>query len=454
MLSQLISLIQGHDTRARAMRSSLLVGVGFGASNLLRLISNLIMSRLLFPEAFGLMSIVLIFLTGIAMLSDLGLNVSIVQNSRGEEPDFLNTAWSLQIIRGAILSLLSCLLAYPISIIYDQPQLLTLIPIAGLTALIQGFTTTKVALANRHLQLGVQTSVDIGSQVIGLISTVIFAWITGSVWALVIGYLISALVKVAAQHYLLKGPSNRWLIRPELAFELVHFGKYIFLSSAAGFLTNQSDRAILGGFVSLSDLGIFAIAFIFSNLALELCRAIGGQIVFPLFCKYPTIDNIPNRINVLKARKLVLYATIAVCGIITIVSVPMINFLYDSRYKDAGPILALLGFTITTQIFSSNYDGCYLNTGNSKQHFYIVSIQAFLQLISAGFLISQYGLLGAIFASAATMLISYPYRAYVAHKNGAWDPLTDLSILAVGWSCTLVSIFIWFSEIHEFLDRI
>jgi hypothetical protein len=63
---------------------------------------DLILTRLLFPEAFGLMALVQVFMGGLQMFSDLGVNMSIIQSKRGEDPDFLNTAWTFQILRGLI----------------------------------------------------------------------------------------------------------------------------------------------------------------------------------------------------------------------------------------------------------------------------------------------------------------------------------------------------------------
>ncbi|MBN8842307.1 MAG: oligosaccharide flippase family protein [Sphingomonadales bacterium] len=447
MQFSLNEFLKGDGTRARALRSSAILVFGFGSSNVLRLASNLVLARLLFPEAFGLMSLVYVFLTGLAMFSDLGLNLSIIQNKRGEEPEFLNTAWTLQIIRGVILWLCACALAYPAALIYGEPQLALLLPVVGLTAIIQGFTTTKIALANRNLQIGVQVSTDLASQVVTLIVTAVMAWFTGSVWSLVVGSLVGAVLKVVAQHLTLKGPPNRWHWDRELAWDMIHFGKYIFLSSIAGFLINQSDRAILGGYISLTDLGIFMVGFMFATVPVELARAAGSQIVFPLFSKFPPAQSADNRAKVLKARRLILLATVALSGLLSLVSVPMVELLYDERYHKAGPILALLGFTVTAQIATSNYDGSYLGSGDSKQHFYLISAQAAVQVVTSFLLISRFGILGAIFAVGLTMLLAYPLRARVVHKYGAWDPKADLATLALGWGCALLSLWIWWAQV-------
>ena len=74
--------------------------IGHGGSQGLRLVSNVILSRMLFPQAFGLMAIVRLVLNGLELLSDAGVAFSIIRDRRGDEPSFLNTAWTIQIIRG------------------------------------------------------------------------------------------------------------------------------------------------------------------------------------------------------------------------------------------------------------------------------------------------------------------------------------------------------------------
>jgi O-antigen/teichoic acid export membrane protein len=73
----------------------------FGGNNALRLGSNLILTRLLFPEAFGLMALVQVFLTGLQMFSDFGLQASVIRSSPRRGSGFLHTAWTVQILRGA-----------------------------------------------------------------------------------------------------------------------------------------------------------------------------------------------------------------------------------------------------------------------------------------------------------------------------------------------------------------
>ena len=111
---------------------------GYGASQAFRLLSNLVLARLLAPEHFGLIAIVTVFMIALAMFSDVGIGPNIIQSERGEDEDFLNTAWTVQIIRGFLLWFACLVLAWPMSIFYKQPDLALLIPVSGLVAIISG----------------------------------------------------------------------------------------------------------------------------------------------------------------------------------------------------------------------------------------------------------------------------------------------------------------------------
>lgn len=436
-------LLRGEGTRARASRSTAIVVAGFAGSNALRLISNLLLARLLVPEAFGLMSLIMVFLAGIAMFSDLGINLSIIQNEHGGERHFLDTAWTMQFLRGIFVWLALCLVAYPASIFYGENQLVYLLPVAGFTAVIQGMATTKVALANRNLQIGVQVISDLASQTFTLIVTIALAIIVGGVWALVIGSIFGAILKVSVQHFAIKGPMNRWKIDKESFFEIIKFGKYIFPSSIAGFFVNQSDRAILGKYISLADLGVFVIAFMFSNIPLDLAKAVGSKIMLPLYSKFPVRHDPGSRKKIFKARRAIISVCTVISGFLSLFSMKIIETLYDVRYSGAGVIMTVFGFTISLQIASSNYDGSYLSAGDSKSQLKLTLFQAFFQVMTSLFLISHFGVIGAIFSMALTMILVYPLRAIIVHRYGAWDPIADLCTVAFGWSVASFACWFW-----------
>src|SRR6516162_3623745 len=89
--------------KQRALRAGGWTIVGYGIAQVIRLGSNLIMTRLLVPEMFGVMAIATMVTVILTLLSDIGLQVNIVQSRPGDDPSFLDTAWVVSIVRGLTL---------------------------------------------------------------------------------------------------------------------------------------------------------------------------------------------------------------------------------------------------------------------------------------------------------------------------------------------------------------
>ena len=142
-MNRISSLFQGSNLRARAIRSSVLTVGGFGASQVIRFASNLILTRLLFPEAFGMMALVMVFIQGLYQFSDVGVGPAIMQSKRGDDPHFLNTAWTIQAGRGVLLWLAASVLAYPMALIYGEAQLMQLLPVDGRDVLFHNTSQTR-----------------------------------------------------------------------------------------------------------------------------------------------------------------------------------------------------------------------------------------------------------------------------------------------------------------------
>src|SRR5258708_38763796 len=107
----------------RLVRGSVWALVGHGGSQVLRLAGNLVLWRALYAEAFGLMAIVNVFMLGLWMFSDVGIGPSIIQNERGDDPKYLHTAWTIQVVRGFALFAIAALASVPLARFYHEPAL-------------------------------------------------------------------------------------------------------------------------------------------------------------------------------------------------------------------------------------------------------------------------------------------------------------------------------------------
>ena len=237
-----------------ALNSAAWTMVGFVLMQILRFTSNLILARLLYPEVFGLMALVNAFIIGVHMFTDVGIGPSIIQSPRGDDEDFYNTAWTVQICRGWGLWLALTALAWPVGLFYENADLSWLLVVAGAGETIRAFNSTAVFTLSRRLIRGRLVALEVATYGISVTITIIWIWFYPTVWALVIGGVISCSIEMVLSHLLLPGYRNRPRWEPRAVHELLHFGKWIFLSSLFTFLAGQADRLIVGK-VSLEKLG-------------------------------------------------------------------------------------------------------------------------------------------------------------------------------------------------------
>jgi O-antigen/teichoic acid export membrane protein len=411
-----------------AIRGTVWTIASYGTSQLLRLGSNLILSRLLFPELFGLMALVHIFISGLHLFSDIGVGPNIIQNKRGDDPVFLNTAWTLQVIRSIGIWLCCVLIALPVANFYDNPQLLWLIPLVGLNTIISGFNSTALYTLNRHMAINQVTIFELGGQIISLAVMLIWAWLSPTIWALVVGALTSAMVQMVWSHQLIPETSNRFTWNQETAKEIFSFGKWIFLSTAITFFAEQADRLILSKLLSLEMLGIYGIALTFADIPRSLTFALGRKVIFPAVSKLTDLPRQTIRTKLLQNREPLLLLFVFSVSIFVCYGDLLVKVLYDDRYIDAAWMLPILGLGIWPRILCNMSEPSLFAIGK-PQYTTCGNLTRFL-CTSVGVLLgfSFRGVLGAIIAVALNDLCYYVIVNYGLWREGLDGLMQDLKV--------------------------
>jgi O-antigen/teichoic acid export membrane protein len=315
---------------------------GVAAGQTIRLGKSLILSRLLFPEAYGVMAIVWAVLTCLDLLSDVGLSPGIVRSPRGDDPYFLNTAWTMKSIRGTVLCGIVCAIAYPVSLFYHKPQLAFLLPVAGLTVLIEGLGSTNTYSCQRNMAYSRITMLELINEIVGLGVTIGWALIHPTVWALLGGAVAGRISQVLGSHILLPGIRNRFHWDPAAFSELANFGKWVFFSSAIYLLYFQGDRLLLGRFLDSKLLGVYSIAIMLSEAISGVINKLTDTVLFPALSRTAISDRNRLRSVLYKMRLGTDVLMIMPIGVLMMVGGVVVKLLYDSRYQDAGWMLQIL----------------------------------------------------------------------------------------------------------------
>jgi len=414
---------------ALAARGALWAILGYVAAMALRLGGNVILTRMLVEEAFGLMAIVNVVLVGLALFSDIGIGPSIIQNHR-DDARFLNTAWTLQVGRGVVLCLVAAALGVPLARAYDQPILAQLMPAAGVSALLAGFNSSKLFTLNRQLSVGWLTIIEIAAQAAGLVVMVTWALLAPSVWALVAGGIVVYSTKMLLSHVLLPGIRNRFAWDHDAACSVIRFGRWIFVSTVLTFLVGHADRLIFGALIPIALLGVYSIAQLIASFPSQALMNLAQTITFPLYSR--TWREGGDLVRVFrKARmKLLLLGGWALAGLVA-GGPTAIDLLYDERYRDAGWIVQMLAAggwfgvleATTGAALLAREQPHWVAAGSAGK---LVGMVAFIPL---GFLYA--GFTGALVGYAASELLRYAVSVTAATRGGLRSWPQDIALSGV-----------------------
>jgi O-antigen/teichoic acid export membrane protein len=427
--------------RQRVFKAGSWTLLGYGGGLVLRFVSNLVLTRLLFPEAFGLMALMYAILTGINMLTDLGLNQSIVRSVRGAEPAYANTAWTLQVAKGVLVALAMVATADVAAAHFEQPEMSQLMWGIALVALVTSFGSTGVAIATRNVELARLTQIDLVTQAIGIVATVLFAWWRPNVWALIWGNLVTSVLRVAASHLLLPGPKNRFAWDRSAARGIFSFGGWMMLSSTITFLLGEGSRLLSASLLDIRLIGLIGLAAALSLMTGNAIQQLAGRVLFPAYAEVARSNDRERLSRVVeKSRFTQILPSWGVSVLLCFAGGWLIDFLYDPRYADAGLVLRIQAAGLMVGILTSSYGGVLWSIGKMRMSTLLLAIQAvFLWCgMLAGFHLG--GPIGVLVGSAATGWLMYPVTAVVFAREGLWHPRLDLPILAASIAVTALMV--------------
>lgn len=417
---------------------------------MLRLGSNLILSRLLAPDAYGLITVIWTMLVALGLFSDMGIQRTVVQSPNAESGRFLNTAWTLQILRGAMLSLILLLVAVVFAVvggwgwlpqnqIYGDDRLPGMIGVMALFMAVNGFQSTRGYLAQRHMQQKVLSLMGLGVQAVSIVVCVLVAWLTRSHWTLVVGSLLPVVLARILERRLLKGPPERFEMDRDALNELLGQAKWLMPASALAFMAMHADRLILGGLIDAHTYGLYAIAYMLAGTATSVANVMVTNIAFPALSEVARTR--PHDMAKVLERFIWLFDAIFVTGFVALSMCGelVVDILYDERYTEVGwmlGILALGGIGFRSQLMEQ----CYL--AQARPHYTAMAQVCRLTMMVSSIYIGNRldGLHGVLIGLAISQGAGLPLAYYYRIRNGLYTLRSDALLVpaiavgvAAGW---------------------
>jgi O-antigen/teichoic acid export membrane protein len=417
----------GRSFRERVLRAGGWTLAGYAWTQGVRFATNLIMTRLLVPEMFGIMTAAMMVMFGLALFADLGLRHSVVQNRRGLESAFLDTVWLLKIGLTFLIGLAAALIGFALGVAaaegafaadsaFAAPELPIVLAALGLSTLVSGFESTKIMEASRHLALGRLTRLQILAQAAGVATMLVFALFERSIWVLVAGHAASTLAATVLSHVSLPGTRNRFAWDETCAREILRFGRWIIVSSTTGFVASAWDKLILGGVASASVLGVYSIAGLLLSAVEQVLGKLMGEVTFPALSEVAR-----DRGHDLSRTFYKFYVPMAglayfIAGFLALAGGVIVRVLYDARYVDAGWMLQILALSILA-LPARIHAQRFLALGHSRWQSNLAAVRLAVVVVLVPVGLYAFDIAGAIWAVVISHLATIPFALWYASRG-------------------------------------
>jgi lipopolysaccharide exporter len=418
------SLFLGESLKAKVFRGGAWLGAGSVSEQLIRFGRNIVLTRLLAPEAFGEMAIVLSACSVIHTIMDIGVREALIQNPRGSEEEYVGAAWWMAFGRAvsfwAILSALSPLIAR----FYGNPDLRPLFLVSAIGVLIDGAMSSRAYVAIRDMKFRKWAIINHGGAIFGVLVTLVLSFLIRDVWALVIGYGAESVGRVTLSYFVCPYLPPR---RPPIAAirDLLRFSKKAFGLSLLNLVFARTDIFVLAKMFRPAELGLYTMAIYLVQTPTSFLMNLLGQTMLPTFSRIQDdrarISRVLNQIT----------STLVIVGLPALFFTffcgkSLLRLMYGARYGVAAGPLMIASIVALLNLLNGQITSIFYSKGLPQLHRRCVVIMAVAMIVSIYPFVLRFGLVGGQLAALLAIVVGLSFQVVRAR------PLADLDVLQYG----------------------
>jgi lipopolysaccharide exporter len=416
----------------------------FSLQTLIRLASSLVLTRVLLPEAYGIITILLSILYVINNIVDTNVTLFIVRDKNAEQPRYLNTAWTMRLIRSLVSCVVLLVCAPLIAVkIYDLPDLVLPLRVFSLWFLFDGFESMAFPLAVRRKQARLQMYSELGTSVLTTTFSIIYCYLYHTFWGIALAMLLNRLIMTVLSHQFYRDMRPKFGLDRAAAREILVYSKFTVPSSLLTLSLNQFDKVIFLRLFDLRLLGIYGLALNIAGSIESLINRVSSSVLYPR-CAHNFRENPDTATKRYYTENTKLFVSIlAMPAAIAGAAHLMITLLYDSRYSEAGSVLQALAIRAVLLSFAAPAEDLLISAGQ----FHVILFGNVLRAawIVVGSLVGYHflGFLGFVYGLSLSGLPPLAYYLWLQRSKGMLIVRYELYklafVLAVGLTCYMGS---------------
>lgn len=389
-----------------------------GGQYLTQLISLVVLSRLLTPHDFGVVTASVTILFFVSIITQLGVGPALVQKRQLSDED-RRTAFTLSILIGSCLALFVYISATAIGGFFRIVELKYTIPLVSVAIILASFSVVAESNLQRRLKFKILANINLVTFVIAnLLVSIPLALLGFSYWSILIANVVQIISKLLILIYLFPSAFRIGYSR-ESARELFSFGLGFTLGRFFNYIAGQGDNFVVARVLGAESLGLYSRAYQVMTLPAQLIGTVLDKVMFPIMA---SIQNDKERLRLIfvAANSISSFIAIPVSIFFVLFSSDIIRILLGSQWGDAAAPLAILSLFL---VFRLNYkfsDSLARALGAVYNRAWRQLIFA-VMVIGLAYLGTWYGLVGVALGIGVSIFFNYLLMLSLSRKLLTFD---------------------------------
>lgn len=358
-----------------------IIAIGKYSRIFISLIINIILSRLLTPEDYGVVAVVTVFTTFFASLSDMGLSAAIIQ-IKGLSKKDIDSIFSFSVYYALLLALVFLLLSGFIADFYGSSIYKTVCILLSISLLFEALNTVPNGIMNRRKKFKDISLRIVITYMLSAIFAIVLAFLGWKYYALVMQSIITATITFFWNYKTTK-PKFHFIFDFESIEKIKKYSSFQFAFNILVYFSRNLDNLLTGKFMGSAELGYYNKAYTLMLYPVNNITNVISPVIHPVLSDFQ--DNKKSIYDTfVKLTKVLFLLGIFISGICVLASSELIIIAFGKQWLQSIECFKLLSIAIAFQMINGTTGAIYQSLGNTKQLFLNGSINS---LITVGAII-------------------------------------------------------------------
>lgn len=374
-----------------------------------------IFASLLGPVEIGLFTAAVLVLSFAKSFTQLGFRAALIQGDAppDEFSALLDSAWTVQVLRGMALSVLIYVLAGPAARLIESGQIVPFVQVLAIVPILQGLNNPGVIQLERDMDFRTYAGYWGTGTLADLVISLAVLSVSMSAWGLILGQIARSVTRLTSSHVLCAHQPSIRFVRSEITV-LTSFGRWIFFNGILDLVSNKLDDLVVAILLGPGALGIYTLAFRVSNLLSAEIRQILSRVSLPVLSDATRRgQNVNTYFQLFVFALAALYLPMSV-GLVLVA--PGVSMLFGPEWAGTVPLIRILAVFAVFQGGEALLSSTVQALGQPRLETRAKIARNLLQLALIYWMTVNYGTMGVAVTLAFTAIVSMSYLGMVAIK--------------------------------------